>query len=49
MRPYLEITHHKKKPMEWFKVEALSSNHSTTHTQKKGLGFLEKDWCSKGR
>jgi hypothetical protein len=26
VRPYLEKTHHKKRLMEWLKVESLSSN-----------------------
>jgi hypothetical protein len=35
-RPYLEKTHHKKGlVVEWLKMEALSSNPSTTQKKKK--------------
>jgi hypothetical protein len=35
MRPYLEKTLHKKGLVEWFKVNALSSNPSTTKKKKE--------------
>jgi hypothetical protein len=41
-RPYLKKTLHKKRLVEWFKVKALSSYPSTTHTKKKGLSDERK-------
>jgi hypothetical protein len=38
MRPYLENPFTKIGLVEWLKVKALSSNPSTTHTQKKTVG-----------
>jgi hypothetical protein len=35
VRLYLEEAHHKKGLVEWLKVEALSSNPSTTKKKKK--------------
>jgi hypothetical protein len=35
MRSYLKKTHHKKGLVEWLKVQALSSNPSTTKKKKR--------------
>jgi hypothetical protein len=45
-RPYLEKTFHKKGLVEWLKVQALNSSHSTTKRRRRDSWVLVAHACN---